>query len=127
MPSHRNALPLIACIVLAVPAFGAGNSFDGTYTGERVLTKGDPAICVAKDPVSVVIHGDVLTATTSEVTNNRITFSPRPDGSFGQISSDQGGRIGSVRGHVGAGVLDADVMKSHCTHHWHLKKEHESQ
>jgi len=60
MPSHRHALRLIACAVVAVPAFGVGNSFDGTYTGERVLTKGDPAACVAKDTVSIVIQGHKL-------------------------------------------------------------------
>ena len=125
MPGHRHALPLIACVVVAVPAFGARNSFDGTYTGESVLTKGDPAVCVAEDAVSIVIHGDVLTATKGMVKNNKITFSPQPDGSFGQLSSDRGGRIGAtIRGHVGADVLDADFISSHCTYHWHAEKQH---
>jgi hypothetical protein len=63
MPDRRHALPLTACIALAVPAFGAENSFDGTYTGERVLTVGDPATCVAKDAASATIQGDQLTFT----------------------------------------------------------------
>ena len=124
MPSHRRALPLIACVVVAVPAFGAGNSFDGTYAGERVLTNGDPAACVAKDTVSIVIQGDKLTFTNSKVNGDTISFSPRADGSFSQISADVGGIVVDIRGHVGADVLDSDVTSSHCTHHWHVEKQH---
>lgn len=123
MRSHRHALPLIACVVVAVPAFGAGNLFDGTYTGERVLTKGDPAACGAKNTVSIVIHGDALTYINGRVKDYTLSFSPRADGSFGQLS-DIGGNAVVIHGHVGAGVLDADVITAHCTHHWHAEKPH---
>ena len=124
MPSHRHALALIACVVVAVPAFGAGNSFDGTYTRERVLTKGDPAARVAKDSVSIVIHSDELTFTNSRGKDYALSFSPGPDGSFGQLSGDIGGDVVAIRGHVGAGVLDGDVISAHCTHHWYAEKQH---
>ena len=124
MLSHRHALPLIGCVVVAISASGAENSFDGTYTGERLLTKGDAAVCVAKDPVSIVIHGDELTFTNSGVKNYTISFSPRADGSFGELSADVGGVVVVIRGHVGAGVLDSDVRGSQCTHHWHAEKQH---
>ena len=80
MPNRRRALPLTAACILAVPAFGAENAFDGTYTGERVLTVGDPAACVAKDAASATIQGDQLTFTHSAVKDYTISFSPRADG-----------------------------------------------
>jgi hypothetical protein len=103
MPDHRRALPLIACMALAVPALGAETSFDGTYAGERVLTKGDPASCVAKDTVSIVIHGDELTFTNSRVKNYTISLSPRADGSFDDLSTDISGVVVAIRGRVGGG------------------------
>ena len=123
MHSHRLALPLIACIALAVPARGAETSLDGTYTGERVLTKGDPASCVAKDTVSIVIHGDELRFTNSRVKDYTISFSPRADGSFDSLSADISGLVVTIRGHVGGGVLDADVVSTYCSNHWHLEKQ----
>jgi hypothetical protein len=84
MPNRRRALPLTAaCITLAVPAFGAENLFDGTYTGERVLTVGDPNTCVAKDAASATIQGDKLTFTHSAIKDYTISFSPRADGERG--------------------------------------------
>ena len=119
MPSRCHLLPLIVCVVVVAPAFGAGNSFDGTYTGERVLTKGDPDACVAKDAVSLVIQGDELTFTNSRVKDYTISFLPRADGSFGELSANISGAVVLIRGHVGAGVLDSDVISTDCTHHWH--------
>jgi hypothetical protein len=115
-----------ACVALAlaVPAFGAENSFDGTYTGERVLTAGDPAACVAKDAASSTIKGDELTFTHSAVKDYTIRFSPRADGAFVQLSTDINGEVVDIRGHIGAGVLDADVTSASCAHHWHLEKQH---
>ena len=124
MPRSRHALPLIACMALATPAFGAENSYDGTYTGERVLTKGDPAACMAKDPVTIVIHGNQLTFTNSRAKDYTMSFTPEADGTFEQLSANIGGDVVSIKGHVGAGVLDSDVSSEHCTHHWHLEKQH---
>ena len=123
MPNHRLALPLIACIALAVPARGGETSFDGTYAGERVLTKGDPTSCVAKDTVSIVIHGDELRFKNSRVKDYTISFSPRADGSFDVLSADISGIVVTIHGHVGAGVLDADVVSAYCTNHWQLEKQ----
>jgi hypothetical protein len=125
MPNRRRAPPLTAaCIALAVPAFGAENAFDGTYTGERVLTVGDPAACVAKDAASATIQGDQLTFTHSAVKDYTISFSPRADGAFVQLSANMSGVVVDIRGHIGAGVLDADVTSASCAHHWHLEKPH---
>jgi hypothetical protein len=106
-----------------VPAFGAENPFDGTYTGERVLTAGDPAACVAMESVSIDIHGEQLTLTNNTVKDHAVGFFPRADGSFGELSATLGGNVVVIRGHVGDGVLDSDVISAHCTHHWHLKKQ----
>ena len=125
MPNSRRAFLLTAaCIALAVPAFGAENSFDGTYTGERVLTVGDPATCVAKDAASATIQGDQLTFTHSAEKGYTIGFSPRADGTFVQLSANTRGIAVNIRGHIGAGVLDADASSASCTHHWHLEKQH---
>jgi hypothetical protein len=124
MPNRRHALPLTACIALAVPALGAENSFDGTYTGERVLTAGDPAACVAKDAASATIQGDKLTFTNSAVKDYTIGFSPRADGAFVQLSANISGVVVDIRGQIGAGVLDADVTSASCAHHWNLEKQH---
>ena len=110
-------------MALATPAFGAENSYDGTYTGERVLTKGDPAACMAKDPVSVVIHGNQFTFTNSRAKDYTMSFTPQADGSFEQLSA-AGDAVVSIKGHIGAGVLDSDVSTAQCTHHWHLEKQH---
>ena len=124
MHRRRHTLPLIACIALVVPAFGAETSYDGTYTGERVLTKGDPAVCIAKDPVSVVVHGEMLTFSNSKAKDYTITFAPRTDGSFGQLSANISGLVVHLEGQFGAGVLDSDVSSAACKHHWHLEKQH---
>jgi len=89
-----------------------------------MLTQGDPTACVAKDSVSVTIHEDQLTFTNSGAQNYEISFSPRSDGSFAQLSANIGGDVVDIRGHIGAGVLDADVTSAHCTDHWHLEKQH---
>jgi hypothetical protein len=124
MPSRRHTLPMIACIALTVPAFAADTSFDGTYIGQRVLTKGEPGACVAKDPVSITVQGDKLTFTDSAAKGYAIGFSPQADGAFGELVADIGGKAVAIDGRVGAGVLDADVTSANCTHHWHLEKQH---
>jgi hypothetical protein len=117
LPNHWHALPLTACVAFVMPAFGAENLFDGTYTGERVLTAGDPAACVAKDAASATIQGDELTFSHSAVTDYTISFSPRADGAFVQLSANISGIVVDIRGHIGAGVLDADVTSASCAHH----------
>jgi hypothetical protein len=77
---------------------------------------------VAKDTVSIVIHGDALRFTNSRVKDHTISFSPQADGSFDVLSADISGVVVTIRGQVGAGVLDADVVSAYCTNHWHLEK-----
>ena len=63
--SRWLALASASGLCLAVaggPALGAEHTFDGTYSGQRVLTKGS---CAAADDVSVIIHGETLTFTNS--------------------------------------------------------------
>jgi hypothetical protein len=48
------AIFAITCFVIGEAATAA--SFDGTYIGKRVLTKGDPSACIAQDTASVTIH-----------------------------------------------------------------------
>jgi hypothetical protein len=52
-----------------------------------------------------------------------IGFDPRPDGSFGLISTAIGGASVFIEGRVVAGVLEADVTDGPCEHHWHLTKK----
>jgi hypothetical protein len=77
-------------LAVAGPALGA-DTYDGAYTGTRVLTKGPDGTCPATEDVSVTIHGETLTFTNSSLRNETIMFAPRQDGSFGEISAGTGG------------------------------------
>jgi hypothetical protein len=123
MTSRCHTLPLIALVALAAPAVSAQESNDGTYSGERVLTQGSPGSCVPKEPVSVTIRGEDLTFTNSRVKGYTIDFSPRPDGTFVQLSADVSGEVVDIRGHIANGVLEVDVTSASCSHHWHVQKE----
>jgi hypothetical protein len=50
----------VMCLVAGL-ALAAEHTFDGTYSGKRVLTKGaaSPA-CPAEEDVSVTVHGETL-------------------------------------------------------------------
>jgi hypothetical protein len=110
----------MACFATAEA--GAADVVDGTYTGERVLTRGDPSACVVKDAVSATIQDGQLTFTNSRVRAYTISFSPRADGSFGQLSANVGGVVVDIRGRVADGVLDSDVASAQCEHHWQLER-----
>jgi hypothetical protein len=90
--------------------------------GETPRGKGDPSACVAKDAVSVTIHGGTLTFTDSSAKNYTISFSPHSDGSFVELSANIGGAVVDIRGRITGGVLDTDVTSAYCVHHWHLEK-----
>ena len=66
------------CLAVAgSPALGAEHSFDGVYSGKRVLTKGSAsALCPAEDHVSVTIHGETLTFTDSALQKFTEPFFP---------------------------------------------------
>jgi hypothetical protein len=119
----RSVIRGLICLACVGAALGETSQFEGVYTGQRVLTKGDPGACVASDSVTVTIHGDVLTFTTSRVKAYTISLSPGPDGYFTQLSSDIGGSVVDIRGRIAAGVLDSDVTGATCAHHWHLEKK----
>ena len=123
MAKYRRILPAVCCIAaLSVASAASANSFDGTYTGKRILTKGAAQSCPADDAVSVIIKGNVLTFTNSNAKNYTVSFNPRPDGTFGQLSADVGGDVVLIQGHIGGNTLDADVTSAHCEHHWHLER-----
>ena len=122
MPVRRFVLAMFAVACFGSASTGVAESFDGSYVGERSLTKGDPSACADKGAVSVSIHGETLTATDSTAKSYTMGFSPRTDGSFVQLSSDIGGAVVDIRGRITGGVLDANVTSANCVHHWHLEK-----
>ena len=90
--SRLRCLARAFCIAAAViPALGAEHTFDGVYSGKRVLIKGSDPYCPAEDDVSVIIHGEMLSFTDSALRKFRIGFYPSQDGSFGEISVGEGG------------------------------------
>ena len=112
------------CLAVAGSALSAEDTFDGVYTGKRVLTKdtGGPG-CPAADEVSVTVHGKMLTVTISEHQTFVISFNPHQDGSFLEIYVDPSADdTVTVEGRIAGGSLDADVINPPCEHHWHLKK-----
>jgi hypothetical protein len=122
-----RCLPSALGLCLAVagsPALGAEHTFDGDYSGKRVLTKGSAGPeCPAEDDVSVTINGETLTFTNSALKKFGLAFYPRQDGSFGSTYTDQGGDVVRIRGRIVGDVIDADVTNPPCEHHWHLKKQ----
>lgn len=64
--SRRLATALGLCLAVAgtTPALGAEHTFDGVYSGKRVLTKGAAGPnCPAEEAVSAAIHDETLTFT----------------------------------------------------------------
>lgn len=92
MSNCGRALSVMCGIVLLVaPSVTLADPFDGTYTGKRVTTKGDEPSCPTEDNVSVTIKGSTLTLTDSNAKEYPISFDPRPDGSFHELSANIGG------------------------------------
>jgi hypothetical protein len=122
---RRNVLSAIGGMIgLAVvgAALGAENTFDGVYTGKRVLTKDSGPGCPAEEEVSVTIQGKMLTFTNSRLQNFLIAFDPHQDGSFNQIFVDpEDDDTVTIYGRIAGGFLDADVINPPCEHHWRLK------
>jgi hypothetical protein len=113
----------LICLVFAGPAPAAEHSFDGVYTGKRLLTKGSTSMCPAEEDVSAMIHGEVMTFSNSALQKVGMGFHPRQDGSFSQLYEDIGGAYVIIRGRIVGDVLDADVTQNPCAYHWHLKKQ----
>jgi len=111
----------ICGLAAAASALGA-DTFDGVYTGKRVLTKALSLNCEPSDDVSVTIQGGAVTFTNSVLRDFSITFNLHQDGSFGLVSAVITGNAVQIRGRIVGGVLDADVTNGPCQHHWHLTK-----
>jgi hypothetical protein len=124
MSKSRTAFPVMAFIVIAGPALGATNSYDGTYSGERSLTNGVAPFCARQESVTVIITGSTLKFTNSEWRDVPMRFTPRPDGAFGGSFEDPGGHVVDVSGEATGTAIDADVLNygNGCGHHWHLEK-----
>ena len=77
--SSRGLAPALGlCLaVTGSPALGAEHTFNGVYSGNRVLTKGSASsMCPAEDDVSVTIHGETLTFTDSALQKFTEPFFP---------------------------------------------------
>jgi hypothetical protein len=126
--SSRGLAPALGlCLAVAgSPALGAEHTFDGVYSGKRVLTKGSASsICPAEGDVSVTVNGETLTFTDRELQKTTQPFYPDPDGSFGQTFTGRGGDVVHYHGRIVGDVMDADVANyaiAPCEYHWHLKK-----
>jgi hypothetical protein len=121
---HWRGIALGICGVIGIagpPALGAGNDFDGVYTGNRVLTKGSPS-CPNEDEATVNIHGAALTFTDSRLHDCPLGFYPHPDGSFSQISAGIESSFVLIQGRIAGDTIDADVADGACEYHWHLKR-----
>lgn len=125
-PEHRLitwGIGAIICLAATGPVLRAESTFNGVYTGERVLTKGSGPTCPTGENVSVTIQDGELTFTNSVLQNFALGFDPHPDGSFTETYMDVGGAVVYIRGRIVGDLLDADVTSASCEHHWHLKKD----
>ena len=125
MSKRGRVFPAICGIVLfgvAAPPATLGASFDGTYTGKRVLMKGNTPSCPAEDNVSATIQNDTVIFTNSALKDFGIGFNVQPDGSFSEVDTETGGAVVTIRGRIVGNTLDADVVNGPCEHHWHLQK-----
>jgi hypothetical protein len=113
----------IALLGVATPPATLADSFDGTYAGKRVLTKGDNPSCQTEDTVSVTIKNGTLTFTNSALKNFAMGFDPESNGSFDVIDTETGDAVAVFRGRIVGNKLDADVTNGPCQHHWHLEKQ----
>ena len=127
LEGRRLLSAICGMICLVVARSGAENTFDGVYTGKRVVTKGSGPTCLGAQDVSVAIGNGVLTVTSGQYQGFALGFNPQPDGSFDETYVGNGGGYVDIRGRIVGDWLDADVTDPHCEHHWHLKKEHQSQ
>jgi hypothetical protein len=133
---HLVALELCGVIHLAATgsSIGADSTYDGAYTGQRLLTEGPIAACPTEEEVSATIKGGVLTFTNSRLKKFGIGFNPDPNGSFKLINinagggalvyDETGGGTVTIQGRIKGDVIDADVVNGPCTHHWHLVNQH---
>ena len=83
MPTAKACVAYgIVVLALSGPALHAGTTFDGVYTGKRVLTKGSGPACPTEEDVSVTITGETLSFTNGSLRGFVLAFQPHQDGSF---------------------------------------------
>jgi hypothetical protein len=117
----RGSMIFAFCAMgFAVPALGADNPFDGTYSGTRELTKGSDASCPNAEEMSITVQDGRFTFTNSSSRAVLAIIEIAPNGAFSNIH--QGGKSWSIFGKVADGVLEADAHSSGCVHHWSLKR-----
>jgi hypothetical protein len=120
--SRCLAAALGLCLAVAGSlAMGAEHTFDGNYSGKRVLAKGSDPECPAVDDVSVSIHTETLTFINGALRKFVIGFFLRQDGSFDQIGTADGDTV-HILGRITGDVIEADVNNPPCEYHWYLKK-----
>ncbi len=113
-----TVLPLVA---------SAANNYDGTYTGQATLTRGDQSIC-GKSPIPVtkqVVNGhfDLVYDPTHHV---GVNLEVQPDGSF---SGDQLYQYSTQRqqvrasGRIAGNVLQAHMEGAGCARDYSLTKQ----
>ena len=104
--SRRLAAASGFCLAIAgSPALGAEHTFDGTYSGKRVLTKGSAGPrCPTDEDVSVTIHGEILTFTNRALKKFVVGSFPRQDGSFHQTHTEEGGDTVAIFGQIAGDV-----------------------
>jgi len=128
-PGHHLAAVSAICGMICFAGLGTAlgaDTFRGTYTGTRALTKGSN-LCPTSEAVSTTIYGEALTFTDGDHRNFAIGFSPRADGTFSQITVGAGGGAVFISGRIADNIIDADVSGGPCEYHWHLTKEHRAQ
>jgi len=121
---HLIALGIcgVFCLV-AGSALSAGDTLDGDYTGTRTLRKVVGSLCPAREDVSASVQGHTLTFTYSALKNYTIGLDPDSDGSFNQISMEEGGHAVKIQGRIIGEIIEADVANPSCEYHWVLKKK----
>lgn len=125
MFKSRHALAATTCMVVASPAFGSDNSYNGVYLGNRTLIKGDAPSCVSQEIVTVAISGAMLKFTDREYHSLMLRFDPARDGAFTTAYEGAHGAVVDVRGLATGMALEADVRNygSGCEYHCRLEKQ----
>jgi hypothetical protein len=118
----------ISCNVVST-ALAGGSSFDGSYSGEKVVTLGSQPVCGSNDALSITVADGAFEYSYLAVLS-KMTIAQ--DGTFKDKEVKGGGRSGGqtliTTGTISKSVLQADFNVSDvrgpvCSYHWSLKKK----